>query len=205
MTYSQLLERLTSYDMRTDQAYLDEQPSFVNLAENRLATELKQQGFQAVVNGTFDLTNTQKKPTFWRETISFGYLVGTEFKQLYLRTLEYCREYWPSAAETTEEPKYYADYNINNFYLAGTPAAAYQFQLVYYARLDPLTKTHQENWLTLNAPQALLYAALLESAMWRKSNGDIQKWTGQYQGAVASLMRENVERLADRGMVVERG
>lgn len=203
-TYDVLVTELQSYNERNDAAYVQQIPTFISLAENRLATEMKQQGFQAVVDGTFDLANSLKKPSFWRENISFGYMLNGVFQQLYLRSLEYCRQYWPNPA-VAGIPKYYADYNINNFYIAGTPADNYQFELVYYARLDPLTPDHQENWMTLNVPQALLYACMLEAALWRKNMGEIAKWTDQYGKALAAILRENQERLADRGMVVERG
>lgn len=205
LTYAQILTTLPAYDERDDPAYLSMIPTWINLAENRLATEMKQQGFQAVVNGAFALSNVQAKPTFWRETISFGFSVGGVYQQLFIRTLEYCRAYWPSTAETTNAPKYYADYNISHFYLAGTPDQAYPFQLVYYARLDPLTASNQENWMTLNVPQALLYAILIESAMWRKDSAMQQSWTQAYASALQGILAENQERIADRGMVVERG
>lgn len=203
-TYNFLVQQLISYNERADAAYTAQIPNFIALAENRIATEMKQQGFQAVVDGAFTLSNVQPKPSFWRETISFGYVSSGVFQQLYLRSLEYCRAYWPNTS-VAGIPKYYADYNINNFYLAGTPASAYSFELVYYARLDPLTLDHQENWMTLNTPQALLYACLLEAALWRKNTADIQKWKGEYGEAIGGILKENVERLADRGMVVERG
>lgn len=203
-TYDIIVAQLTSYAERPDAAYLAQIPVFLALAENRLATEMKQQGFQAVVTGNMALTNVQDKPTFWKENISFGYLLNGVFQPLYLRSLEYIRAWWPNTS-VAGVPKYYADYNINHFYVAGTPASAYTFELVYYARLDPLTPSHQENWMTLNAPQALLYACLLEAALWRKNQADVVKWTDQYRGAVSSLINENRERLVDRNAVNERG
>ena len=171
-TYDIIVQQLTSYAERPDVAYLTQIPVFIALAENRLATEMKQQGFQAVVTGAFDLSNVQQKPTFWKENISFGYFLSGVYTPLFLRSLEYIRAWWPNTA-VAGVPRYYADYNISNFYIAGTPADDYQFELVYYARLDPLTPSHQENWMTLNAPQALLYACLLEAALWRKNQAGV--------------------------------
>lgn len=206
ITYTRLVEQLKDYGERKDDAYVNQIPIFITLAENRLATEMKQQGFQAVIRGQFDLSNILPKPSFWKSTISAGYFtIDGEYKPLYLRSLEYCRAFWPSPAETTVAPVYYADYNISHFYLAGTPSQRLDFELVYYARLDPLTESHQENWMTLNAPQALLYACLLEAAVWKKNDPAIARMTQQYQQAVSSLINENRERLADRGSVVERG
>lgn len=196
-TFNKLVEVIKSYSERNDQPFLDQIPGFITLAENRLATQMKQQGFQAVVRGTFDPGYTLKKPAFWRETISFSYLVNGEWKPLFLRSLEYLKEYWPIASATSA-PAYYADYNVSNFYIAPTPPQGYDFELVYYARLDPLTESHQENWLTLNAPQALVYACLLESALWRKNATEQGKWQQQYAEAMQTLLAENRERLADR-------
>lgn len=206
LTFSRLVNQLTDYGERTDEAYVNEIPVFIMLAENRLATEMKQQGFQAVVNGKFDQTVSQPKPSFWRETISFSYLnADNEIVPLYLRSLEYCKAYWPRSALTTSGPMYYADYNSTHFYVAGTPAGKYPFELVYYARLEPLSAEHQENWMTLNAPQALLYACLLEAALWKKNMQDVQTYKGEFGEAMGGLLNENKERLADRGTVVERG
>ena len=72
-TYAQLLALIPSYLERKDTAMLDQLPTFISLAENRLAADLKQQGFQSVVKGTLPLTVSVPKPAFWRETISFSY------------------------------------------------------------------------------------------------------------------------------------
>lgn len=204
MNYDLLLAKLQEYRERADPVYVAAIPGFINLAENRLATEMKTQGFQAVVTNVFDLSPVQSKPAFWRETTSFSFQVNGVWQQMFLRTLEYVRAYSPNPA-SMDSPRYYADYDINHFYLSATPASAYPFELVYQARLDPLTVNHQENWLTLNAPQALLYAALLEAALWCKALDDIQMWKTEYGEAVGGLVAENKERLQDRGTAVARG
>lgn len=204
MNYDLLVAKLQEYRERNDPVYVAAIPGFINMAENRLATEMKQQGFQMVVTNTFSLSPVQLKPTFWRETTSFQYQVDGVWKSMFLRTLEYVRAYAPNPS-AMNSPKYYADYDINHFYLSATPASAYPFELVYQARLDPLTINHQENWLTLNAPQALMYASLLEAALWAKAMDDVQMWTTQYGEAVGGIIAENKERLQDRGTVVTRG
>jgi len=202
INYTQLVRLLPSYLERKDDAFKNEIPTFINLAENRIATDMKQEGFQAVVTGTFDLSNVQDKPAFWRETISYTYKVNGEWVDLKLRTLEYLKRYWPNPSETGL-PEYYADYNINHFYVGATPAAAYPFELTYYARLDPLSESNTENWMTLNMPQTLLYACLLEAAMWCKNPIAEDKWMKQYVMASGGIMGEDRERKADRNSKVK--
>lgn len=204
MTYDLLVFNLQQYRERSDPAYVESIPTFINSAENRLATEMKQLGFQCVVTNTFDLSPVQSKPSFWRETTSFSYQVNGVWKQIYLRSLEYVRAYSPNAG-LADSPRYYADYDINHFYLSATPASAYPFELVYQARLDPLGPDHQTNWMTLNAPQALLYASLLEAALWAKADADVAMWKTEYGEAVGGLVAESRERLQDRGTAVTKG
>lgn len=197
ITYNQLLSILPSYLERPDTAFAAQIPIFINLAENRLATDMKQEGFLAVVTGQLPLKNSMPKPSFWRETESFSINVNGQLKQVYLRTLEFLKVAFSSVAGVGA-PQFYADYNATNFYLAATPDQAYPFELVYYARLDPLSPANQDNWLTLNAPQALLFACLWEAAMWVKNASAEQRWMQQYQIAVGGQMTEDKERGLDR-------
>lgn len=209
LTYTTLVTQLQSYTERvTDTKFLEQIPYFIMLAENRIATELKQQGFQAVVKGTFAasaLGAVFAKPAFWRETISFNYkdpVLG--WQPVRLRSLEYIKNFWPVQASLAA-PRFYADYNFTNFIIAPSPDQAYEFELVYYARLDPLGDSNQVNWLTVNAPQCLLYASLLEAYIWTKNSQKVAEFTGHYNTAKAGLLQETAERLGDRTEVVTRG
>ena len=202
-TYTELQTLVPQYAERTDTAFADQIPTFIALAENRLATDMKQQGFQAVVSGTLPLTSSLSKPSFWKETISFYYTDATgERKPLLLRPLEYVRNYWPNSS-LQDEPKFYADYNATNFLLGPTPVAAYDFELVYYARLQPLSDSNTSNWLTLNAPQALFAAIMVEACRYIKSPRQ-PVWEEMYQSSAGGLKQENAERQADRTTVFTR-
>lgn len=197
INYQRLVDMLPSWLERKDDAFKAQIPNFINLAENRIATDMKQEGFQSVVVGVLDQSNVQPKPVFWRETISYTLKIGNKWVDLKLRSLEYIKRYWPEILKTGT-PVYYADYNYQHFYVAPTPPAKYEFELVYYARLEPLNATHQENWITLNAPQTLFFATLLEAAMWCKNPAAEQKWMQQYQIAVGGIDQEDGERKTDR-------
>lgn len=197
ITYTSLVALIPSYMEQRGSAFIAQVDTFINLAENRIATDMKQEGFQSVVTGNMALNNVQAKPAFWRENISFQYKLNGEWKMLKLRTLEWIKRYWPNVNETGA-PEYYADYNINNFYIAATPGVTYPFELTYYARLDPLSAANDSNWLTLNAPQALLYACLLEAALWLKNPESEAKWEKQYQISCGGLLTEDASRKKDR-------
>lgn len=204
LTYEKLTLALPSYMEREDSAFTVEIPMFVNLAENRIATDMKQQGFQSTVSGTLPLNGVMAKPSWWRETISLTYMsTDGQVLPIQLRNYQYCRNYWPSPA-LKDDPQFYADYNISNFLIVPTPVAEYAFELMYFARLQPLSTEHQSNWLTENAPQALLYACLLEAAIWAKAADKQGNFQGLYDAARGAIQTENIERLSDRATVVTR-
>lgn len=204
LTYTSLVSMICSYQERTDDAFVAMIPTFINLAENRIATDMKQQGFQSYVTATLPTNGVMQKPSFWRETISIRYTDATGAKvPLFLRNLEYCTNYWPDATKT-DAPKYYADYNATHFLIVPTPPSAYSMELAYYARLQPLSTDNQTNWLTLNAPQALLYACMVEVCTWAKKGDDAMVWEGKYKDSKSSIQGENMERTADRATVVTR-
>lgn len=205
-SYIKLLALLPSYFERTDDAFKAKVPVFISLAENRLATDLKAQGFLTVAAGTFDIgKHLLKKPAYWRETVAFGYTDAKgEQKSLLLRPLEYVKAYWPKTTER-DAPVYYADYNANYFYVAPTPVSAFPFELSFYARLNPLSPANDSNWMTVYMPQALFYACCLEAAIWSKNQAREATFQNHYNQAIGSLGAENQERLADRNVVVRRG
>lgn len=200
-TYDFLLQQVPNYAERTDVAFKAQLPVFIALAENRLATDMKQQGYQTVVNGALPLNNVLVKPAWWRETISFQIKVNGVWQDLFLRSLEYLKQFWPNVS-VAGVPRFYADYDIQHFYLAATPDQPYEFELTYYARLQPLTEANQENWNTLFAPQALLAAVMWEAAKWLKNPELEARWKSDYTEAAGALKVEGGERVVDRNTAV---
>ncbi len=206
LTYNSLIEQMPSYMERSDAKYLAQIPALVTYAENRLAADMKQQGFQSVVRGNFTAgNNVVAKPAFWRETISFTFRNASgAWVPISLRALEYIKNIYTLSSDEGN-PRFYADYNAQNFMFGPAPDDTYEFELIYYARLQPLDASNQVNWLTANAPQTLLYACILESHLWAKNMDKASFWQQQYENQKGSILGENQEHLADRGEVVSRG
>ena len=199
MTYTSLVTDMESYLERTDSRVIAQIPRFIMLAENVVATELKILGFQDVVTGTFTINGpTLPKPAYWRDVISFNYTNASgERVELLPRSYEYCRNFWPNPT-STGSPRFYADYNFDNFLIVPTPSAALPFELLYHARIQPLDTSHSTNWLTANAPQLLLSAAMVEAYTWAKNNNELQKWQGKYDRSMAAFNSEDINRSPDR-------
>lgn len=198
MTYTSLLEDISTYAERDDAPFSDQRPRFVMMAENRLAKEVRGLGNMQFVSSTLPVSNPViAKPDRWRETVSFTITDSNGKKQTLMpRSIQYCRSFWPDAS-VTGTPRYYADYDFEHFYLAGTPNAAYAFELTYFDRPEPLSDTNETNWYTQYAPDLLLYACLLEAQPFLKLDARTEQFQSLYDRALKMLANESMRRMSD--------
>ncbi len=198
MTYDSLVTDVRTYLERTDEATINKIPTFIMLAESIISDELKILGQQQAVYSTLVIGDPViPKPARWRKTTSMNITVSGEKKPVLLRKYEYLRNYWPDPT-VTGEPKYYADYNFNNWLIAPTPDTAYTFEVLYYEKVQPLDETNQVNFWTENAPQAMLYGTLLQAMPFLKNDSRVQLWQAMYDRAIQTLKLENDTRTIDR-------
>lgn len=201
MTYTSLAADIESYLERTDTATINKIPTFIMLAEQIIASQIKFLGTLTVDEATMVAGNPViAKPARWRKTVSMSITVDGEKQPVLLRKYEYLRNYWPDAT-ATDVPLYYADYDYTHWLIAPTPAAAYPFEVVYYERPQPLDVSNQTNWFTEYAPQALLYGSLLQAMPFLKNDTRVGVWKALYDECIATLKTEDVQRTGDRQTV----
>jgi len=198
MTYSSLVENIQSYLERTDQATIDKIPTFIMLAEQVMAADLKFLG--NIIVATSNMVqgeNIIDKPARWRKTVSMNVTVNGVRQPIFLRKYEYLREYWPDPSQQ-DVPFFYCDYDYTHWMIAPTPDDDYAYEVLYYERLQPLDATNQSNWFTEYAPQALLYGSLLQAMPFLKNDERIPMWQAQYEQIMNVLKTEDVARIGDR-------
>lgn len=209
MTYNSLLNDLRAYlergaTLATDPTVYEMLPMLIGMAERRLARELKIQGTVNVVTSILVAgQSVYDKPDRWRETVSMFIGTGTgnnTRSEVYPRAYEYIRSYWPNPT-TTGTPRFYADYDYSHWLIAPTPDSALPMEILYYELPPLLDDTNQTNWFTEYAPNALLYATLLESAPFLKNDERIATWEGFYNRSVAALNGEDIRQISDRGII----
>jgi len=202
MTYDNLVDDISTYLERTDQATLDKIPTFFMLAVQVIAAEIKFLGNLTVMQSTMTATQSViDKPARWHKTVSMNVVVAGERTPILLRKYEYLREYWPDATQT-DVPKFYCDYDYTHWLVAPTPASAYNFEVLYYERIQPLDSSNQTNWFTIYAPQALLYGTLLQAMPFLKNDERMAMWQAQYDKIINVLKAEDLTRIADRQSTV---
>ena len=209
MTFTTLQEDVRRYLERgatyaSDPVVYEQIPRLINLAERRIARELKIQGFINVVTGTLQTgVSVYAKPDRWRDTVSINIGTGAQNntrKMLFTRAYEYLLRYWPDRTATSQ-PLFYADYDYTHWLYAPTPDADYPFEILYYELPPLLDDAVQTNWLTEYAPQLLLYGTLLEATPFLKNDERIPVWQSMYDRSAAMLNGEDLAKILDRSSV----
>ena len=202
MTYDSLVDDISTYLERTDTATLQKIPTFIMLAEQVIASEIKFLGNLTVMQSTMVATQPViDKPARWHKTVSMNVVVAGERRPVLLRKYEYLREYWPDSTQT-DVPKFYCDYDYTHWLVAPTPTSSYNFEVLYYERIQPLDSSNQTNWFTIYAPQALLYGSLLQAMPFLKNDERMVMWQAQYDKIINTLKTEDLTRIADRQSTV---
>jgi len=199
MTFTSLQEDLRRYLERgfsdsSDSIVYEQLPRLINLAERKIARELKIQGFLRFIQTALQVgVSVLEKPDRWRDTVSMT-LNGNP---IFARGYEYLRKYWPDPS-VTGTPEFYSDYDYNHWLLVPTPAATDTVEIAYYELPKPLDDSNQTNWLTTYAPNVLLYAALLEATPFLKNDERIPTWQAAYDRAAQALNGEDLAKILDR-------
>jgi hypothetical protein len=198
MTYDSLVLNIQQYMERNDADFIAQIPNLIALAESSIAAELKTY-LQLIVVETSLATNQTvlNKPARWRKTVS----MKVNGQPILLRSQDYVSQY--ISESDNGQPLYYADYDFNNWNFAPKPDAAYPVEIIYYAEVQPLDSSNQQNLWTAIAPQAMLYGALLQAQGYLKALDKLPVWKGYYTDALNALKKEDNSRRVDRNTSVQ--
>jgi hypothetical protein len=198
MTYDSLVLNIQQFMERNDPDFVAQIPNLIALAEASIAAELKTY-MQLIVVETSLVENqvVLNKPARWRKTIS----MKINGKPVMLRSQDYVAQYLSESDNNV--PLYYAEYDFNNWNFAPSPDQEYPVEIIYYAEIQPLDGTNQQNLWTAIAPQAMLYGALVQAQGYLKALDKLPMWKGYYTEAIAALKKEDNARRVDRNTTVQ--
>ena len=204
LTYDNLTSLVLQYLERSDPAVVNFIPTAITMAEFEIAQDIKTLGQLEVVTSNMNTGNgVIAKPARWRKTVSMTLATASGTKQpIYLRKLEYLNNYAPSTT-ATGTPLYYADYDYDHWFVAPTPDQAYAFEALCYTRLQPLSSDNQTNWLTQNAPNAMLFGTLKQTAPFLKDDARLVMWNQMFTEAMTALKTEDALRIGDRQTIAQ--
>jgi hypothetical protein len=185
-TYSDLKTSIAGYLARSD--LTSQIPDFITFAENRLRRELRiRQMLKSVTTPTVSGDSTVELPADFLEIRDFVALTNP------IQPLSYSS---PSAlsndprASEVGVPKSYTIL-ANEFLLSPPPDGIYTLRMLYFAAPAYLSSTNASNVFLNVAPDALLYASLIEAEPYLMNDARINTWGTMYDRAIASLAKSD--------------
>ena len=189
-TFTELKEAVADWLDRSD--LTARIPDFIALAEARINRELRirpmevrstmyttvDQQYFNLPGGYIQMRNIQLNTN---PTTPLEYITPEMLDRLYGST-------------TTGKPKAYTLIG-DEIQLAPIPDSAYQVEMAFYEKFTPLgdgsAGTVTSNWLTANAPDVLLYGALMEAEPFIKNDERIPVWLNGYSNAINKLQQQD--------------
>ena len=188
-TFDSLKTAIQDYQETSETTFVNNLPVFIKEAEERILKNIELPVFRKNVTGTAAADNTYlATPTDFLAPYSLAVISSSEYEYLLFKHVTFIRSYTPNPA-TTGTPKYYALFDDNTFILAPTPSTNFTFELHYKFRPASLTAGAGSGttWLSENAPDALLYGALVEAATFLKTPEEAAQYDQRFAQAVAAL------------------
>jgi hypothetical protein len=196
MTFNELVTNIRNYtDVDANVFSESVINTFVTMAENRILRDIDLDVFK--LEDTGNLTAGNRFLGAPVGILTHRYLmVVVEDERIFLdfRDQSFMREYWPDYAQEGV-PKYYSVWDQNTFSVAPTPDQNYQVQMGYIYRPAQLSATNPTTWISTNAPEALLYACLIQAYSYTKGPPEMLNYFNQsYQQAIQGLGMEQQGR-----------
>lgn len=196
MTYDELVTNIRNYTEVGSNVFTNSViNTFITMAENQILREIDLDVFKLEV--TANMTSNNKFLTAPTNILTHRYMIVTiSGNQVFLdfRDTSFMKEYWPDGTETGI-PKYYSVWDQNTFYIAPTPNASFAVELGYIYRPEQLSSTNPTTWISTNAPEALLYACLMQAYSYTKGPTDMLNYFRQaYKESMQGLGMEQQGR-----------
>ena len=185
-TYSDLKTTVANYLARTD--LTTQIPDFIRFAELRLRRELRiRQMLKSVTTTTTGGDPTVALPSDFLEARDFFVSTNPIQPLTYSSPAIFSRN-----TRSTQSGKP-LDYTIlaSEFKLAPTPDSNYTLEMLYYAAPVYMDDSNSSNAFMANAPDALLYAALLEAEPYLMNDARINTWGSLYDRAISTLIKSD--------------
>ena len=188
-TFAQLKQAIIDYTENDETTFANNLPLFIRLAEERILKNVQLNLFQKNQFGNMSSGNEfLAAPSDFLAPFSLSIDASGNKEFLLFKDLDFVQSYNPDAT-VTGTPKYYAQFDVDNFILAPTPDANYTVDIHYLYRPASLTAGAEDgtSWLSENAELALLYGSLCEAYVFMK--GDVQLLQSYTQRLTESIAR----------------
>lgn len=202
MTYTDLVDAITSYTQNYETDFVANIPLFVEQTETRVYNTVQIPALRKNVTGVTSGGNKYLScPNDFLSVFSIAVIDGDgNYEYLLNKDVNFLRAAYPNPNDEGL-PKYYALFGPTvvssavtdelSFILAPTPDAVYNVELHYYYYPESITTAPDgRTWLGDNYDPVLLYGSLVEAYVFMKGEQDVMAfYEKKYQDALAQLNR----------------
>tara|TARA_R100001224_G_scaffold86724_2_gene55807 strand:- start:328 stop:1179 length:852 start_codon:yes stop_codon:yes gene_type:complete len=138
-TLTTLRDALKEYTENTETSFVNNLDLFIRLAEERILKNVQLNVFEKNVSGNMTSGNQYLAcPSDFLAPNALTITNSSEFVYLQFKEKEFVQTYTPNPS-TTGVPRYYAQFDVDNFVIAPTPNSGYTVDLSYFYRPSSLT------------------------------------------------------------------
>jgi hypothetical protein len=208
-TYAQLKQALRDYTNNNEATFVANLPLFIRIAEERILKTVQLSLFRR--NATANAVSGSPYlacPSDFLAPMSLSYTTAGEKVFVEFKDVTFVQTYNPDPSDVAK-PRYYSQFDVDNFLLGPTPDSNYTMELHYLYRPTSLTAGPEggTTWLSINAELTLLYASLVEAYIFMKGDADLMaSYDKRFMESIAGLkMLGEAKETTDeyrKGMVV---
>lgn len=202
MTYNELVDAIRSYSEVGENVFT---PTVVNnfilMAENRVMRDIDLDAFKEYDIATLSTTNSLVELPPGLLFIQYVQLITQTAEKVFLeqKDVSFMDEYSPSQNETTITPKYYALWDSTTMQLSPVPSASgaipIQLEMAFFKRAPQLSSAVPNTWMSVNAPDVLFYACMVEAMSYTKGPDNMLAYYNQrYNESAQKLSFEQMGR-----------
>ena len=189
-TYAELKTAIQNYTENTETTFVNSLDIFIKNAEERILKIAQLEVFRKNQGGSLTAGNEYLAlPNDYLAPFSLSFTNGSNKEFVLFKDVNFVQSFNPNNS-TTGAPRYYAQFDIDNFILGPTPDASYNVELHYFYRPLSLTASGDNGttWLSTNASVALLYGSLIEAYTFMKGEADlVQNYTQRFTEAMSRV------------------
>ena len=195
MTYTELKQALQDYASNNETSFVAHINDFIDMTEKRIIQDanlpLQQNSTQLTANVNSSLLDVSAVAGYL-SVDSLAVNVAGAYTYLDNKEEEYMRMAYPNP-NTTGKPRLYNVYDHQTLKLSPTPDIAYLLELRYFSYPTSIVLSGT-SWIGTNFPQALLYGAMRDVAVYLKEEPDI---VAMHEAKYAEAMSQ-VKGFADK-------
>ena len=195
-TYAILKTNIQAWAENDDSDFTDQIDTIIDFAEKRILKEAdltiarKESSATAAVAQSATVTTS-----FPSDVVILRWVQVTSGNFLIPKDESFIKEFnTNSDAETS--PKFYSWLTAGTqLAVAPAPSVAITLDIGYTYRITGLSDSNTTNWISINAPDVLLYACMVEAqAFMKEEQREEQRWMTMYQQARDTLKIEEERR-----------